>query len=67
MPDSVEVRNNLGVTLASQGKLDEAIDLFQQALTLRPDFADARRNLTMALEKRKAQASGPRDQGRPGQ
>jgi tetratricopeptide (TPR) repeat protein len=67
LPDSVEVRNNLGVTLASQGELDEAIDLFQQALTLRPDFADARRNLTMALEKRRRpQASGPRDQGRPG-
>ncbi len=58
MPDSAEVRNNLGVSLASQGKMDEAIDQFQQALTVQPEFADARRNLTMALEKQRQRPQG---------
>jgi tetratricopeptide (TPR) repeat protein len=49
------------VALASQGKLDEAIDQFQQALTIRPEFADAQRNLTTALERRREHAkSGSR-------
>ena len=45
MPDSAEAHNNLGIALASQGKLDEAIDQLQQALRLQPAFVDAQRNL----------------------
>ena len=52
MPNSIEAHNNLGIALASQGKLDEAIDQFQQALTLDPEFPNARRNLTAALRER---------------
>jgi tetratricopeptide (TPR) repeat protein len=51
-PDSVQAHNNLGIALASLGRIDEAIDQFRQALTLRPDFEDAQRNLTTALARR---------------
>jgi protein O-GlcNAc transferase len=53
MPNSIEAHNNLGIALASQGKLEDAIDQFQQALRLRPDFEDARRNLGSAVRARR--------------
>jgi tetratricopeptide (TPR) repeat protein len=37
--------------LADQGKLDEAIQHFERALQLRPDYADALNNLGFALAK----------------
>ena len=43
------------MALASQGKLDAAIDEFHQALALQPEFAEARRNLTTALQRRQRQ------------
>lgn len=51
-PDAADARNNLGVALASVGRLDEAIEEFRRALAIRPGFADAERNLAMALQKR---------------
>jgi tetratricopeptide (TPR) repeat protein len=57
MPGSVQAHNNLGIALASQGKLQDAIDEFQRALGLRPDFEDAKRNLTTAVQARR-QLSG---------
>ena len=50
-PESVEALNNMGVALASLGRLEEAVDMFQRALALQPDFADARRNLEMARKR----------------
>ena len=50
-PDSAESHNNLGIALASNGNLDEAVREFQQALKLKPGFADAQRNLAMARRK----------------
>jgi spermidine synthase len=47
-PDSVEAHNNLGIALASLGRMDEAVDQFRQALAIEPAFEDARRNLAMA-------------------
>jgi tetratricopeptide (TPR) repeat protein len=52
-PRRVEAHNNLGIALASQGKLDDAIVHFQQALRLQPGFDDARRNLATALAARR--------------
>ena len=46
------VYNNLGVALARQGKLLEAIDVFGHALRLQPDLADAHRNLALAWSQR---------------
>jgi len=39
----------LGIALASEGKIDEAIQHFEQALDLKPDFAKAHYNLGIAL------------------
>jgi Flp pilus assembly protein TadD len=44
--------NNLGIALASQGMIDDAIAEFQLALKLRPGFPDAQKNLAMALSAR---------------
>ena len=46
------VRNDMGVNLVSEGRLEEAIDEFEEALRLQPELASARRNLTAAQEIR---------------
>jgi Flp pilus assembly protein TadD len=50
-PDSVEAHNNLGIALASVGRMDEAVKEFRQALAIEPGFEDARRNLAMATRR----------------
>jgi len=40
---------NLGKALVKSGKIDEAISQFQQAIHLKPDYADAHDNLGLAL------------------
>jgi tetratricopeptide (TPR) repeat protein len=43
---------NLGVALlAGQGRIEETIEHFQQALQINPGYADAHNNLGLALEK----------------
>jgi tetratricopeptide (TPR) repeat protein len=44
-PRSYFAHNNLGNALATQGRLDEAMDEFQQALRIHPNDADAVYNL----------------------
>ena len=36
----------MGVTLQEQGKLKEAIEAYNKALSIKPDFAEAHRNLS---------------------
>jgi protein O-mannosyl-transferase len=42
--------NNLGVALADQGKIDEAIAQYSEALRNQPDYANAHNNLGVALD-----------------
>jgi Flp pilus assembly protein TadD len=51
-PDYAEAHNNLGIALGSQGRLRDAIGQFEQALRLKPEFPDARRNLEIARRVR---------------
>jgi len=48
-PQSSIAENNLGVVRADQSKLAEAIEHYQRALQMRPDYADAYFNLGNAL------------------
>jgi predicted O-linked N-acetylglucosamine transferase (SPINDLY family) len=50
-PESPEVHNNLGVTLAQQGHLADAVVAFQMAARLKPDYAEAHNNLGNALRE----------------
>jgi tetratricopeptide (TPR) repeat protein len=49
-PDYAEAYNNLGVTLAIQGRHEEAIEQFSAALQINPGYAKARRNLERSLQ-----------------
>ena len=51
-PRNYEAMNNLGGILARGGDLDGAIDYFTGALDINPAFADAKRNLELALKLR---------------
>src|SRR5262249_33685248 len=48
VPDQSEALLNLGVLLAEQGQVDEAIGHWQRLLRLQPDHAQARHNLGVA-------------------
>jgi hypothetical protein len=48
-PDFAEAIANLGVALAEQGRLDEAVDCYREALARRPTYAEASNNLGNTL------------------
>ncbi len=48
-PDSPGVRLNLGSTLASAGRLDEALVAYRQAIALKPDYSMAHLRLGLVL------------------
>ena len=50
-PAKARPHNNLGTILLRQGRLQEAIDEFQTALELKPEYEDARYNLGIAMVK----------------
>ena len=49
--ESAQAHNNLGIALASTGRMNEAIDQFRLALAIDPEFDDAKRNLAMATRR----------------
>ncbi len=44
--------NNLGNALLAEGRIEEALAAFRQALELKPDYAEAHNNYGMALAKK---------------
>ena len=51
-PEYTEAHNNQGVTLANQGRYEEAIAQFSAALKINPGYAKARQNLEKSLKDR---------------
>ena len=51
-PTYPEALNNLGIWRARQGRFNEAIELFDRALSIRTNFAVAQANRDLALKKR---------------
>jgi Tfp pilus assembly protein PilF len=49
-PDAPLVRNMLGLEHKSQGRLDQAISQYRQALQVKPDYVEAHNNLGIALQ-----------------
>jgi lipoprotein NlpI len=47
-PDWAEAHNNLGIALASQGKISAALAHFERAVALNPSMSDARANRDQA-------------------
>jgi tetratricopeptide (TPR) repeat protein len=60
-PDFASAHNNLGMILARQGRLEEAITHFSEALRIYPDYASARQNLQESLSKQE-QLGSPSNQ-----
>ena len=50
-PNAPAIINNLGRILADQHKQSRAIELFERAIILRPNYAEARFNLAQSLER----------------
>jgi Flp pilus assembly protein TadD len=55
-PDGYLIHNGLGVALIRKGQTAEAVDHFQEAVRLKPEYQMARANLERAL----AMLAGPR-------
>jgi tetratricopeptide (TPR) repeat protein len=58
-PDSPILHNHLGAVLIEEGRPTEALPWLEQALRLRPDYADARQNLRLAREGARGPAGPP--------
>jgi tetratricopeptide (TPR) repeat protein len=48
-PDAFMAHNNLGIELKLEGRLDEAIAHYREAVRIRPDYAEGHSNLGLAL------------------
>ena len=49
-PNYIEAYNNVGALLKSQGKLDDAIEIYNKAILINPDYAEAYNNLGNAFK-----------------
>ena len=52
-PSDAAAANNLAITLAKQGQLDEAAQRFEAALRIDPNFAEAHAGLARVLATQK--------------
>jgi tetratricopeptide (TPR) repeat protein len=50
-PAKARPQNNLGAALSRQGRFEEAIEQYQRALKIKPEYSDAHYNLGYALAK----------------
>jgi tetratricopeptide (TPR) repeat protein len=50
-PGKARPQNNLGAALSRQGRFPEAVERYQAALKIKPEYADAHYNLGYALSK----------------
>jgi protein O-GlcNAc transferase len=50
-PDYIEAHNNMGLALAEQGKLEEAVEAYNKVLSIKPDYAEAFYNMGNALQE----------------
>ena len=60
LPDSAQVHFNLGMALARLGGIERAIAQYQEAVRLRPGYAEARNNLGVLLAETGRVARGDR-------
>ena len=58
-PDAPEIHRNLGYALGRQGLLDESIQELEEALRLKPDFAEASNDLVAALGMKEKRPQPP--------
>ena len=54
LPNYPEAHYNLANVLASQGRLEEAIEHLRRAVQINPDFIDAKHNLDRAVKLKAA-------------
>ncbi|HEY3129952.1 MAG TPA: tetratricopeptide repeat protein [Acidobacteriota bacterium] len=50
VPDNYLARNNLGFTLAAEGRIDEAMRQYLEALRIKPTYVEAHNNLANAFQ-----------------
>ena len=53
-PDLADTHNNLAAALTRKGRLDEAITHLREAIRLKPDSAEAQKNLDALIASRQA-------------
>ena len=53
-PRQAKVYNNMGVLMAKKGRLDIAIEYFQKALVIDPEYVSAKGNFKIALEEKQS-------------
>ncbi len=49
----VQVLNSLGIAMFHKGRIDDAINSFQVALKIKPDYTEAQNNLQQMMQIRK--------------